>query len=146
MGRTSLTVTIHVDGGSRGNPGPAGAGVVVRSADDGTVLFEGGYYLGRATSNVAEYHGLLRGLTRAADLNAEEARVYSDSELLVRQMNGEYRVRSAGLKPLFQQARQLCGRFRRISFTHVRREQNTDADRLANRAMNLQADVEDAAK
>ena len=144
MGRKRLAVTIHVDGGSRGNPGPAGAGVVIRNADDGTVLFEGGYYLGRTTNNVAEYQGLLRGLERAAGLNADETRVHSDSELLVRQMNGEYRVRNAGLKPLFQQARQLCGRFRQVTFTHVRREQNADADRLANQAMDLRADVEDA--
>lgn len=146
MGPTpSVTVTIHIDGGSRGNPGPAGAGVVIRAGDDGTVLFEGGYFLGRRTNNYAEYQGLLRGLAKAADLNADTVRVYSDSELLVRQMNGEYRVRNAGLKPLFAQARQLCGRFRQVRFTHVRREQNTDADRLANQAMDARADVEDAA-
>lgn len=146
MGERELTVTIHIDGGSRGNPGPAGAGVVIRSADDGTVLFEGGYYLGRTTNNVAEYNGLLRGLERAAGLNAVEAHVHSDSELLVRQMKGQYRVRNAGLKPLYEQARELTGRFARVTFTHVRRELNTDADRLANQAMDLSADVEDAAR
>ncbi|MHC4715755.1 MAG: ribonuclease HI family protein [Planctomycetota bacterium] len=146
MGEPHLTVTIHIDGGSRGNPGPAGAGVVIRSADDGTSLFEGGYYLGRTTNNVAEYQGLIRALERAAALKADEARVHSDSELLIRQMTGEYRVRNAGLKPLFEQARQLCRRFRRVTFSHVRREENTEADRLANQAMNLSADVEDAAE
>jgi len=146
MGGTALTVTIHVDGGSRGNPGPAGAGVVIRSADDGTILFEGGYFIGRATSNVAEYQGLLRGLERAAALGANEARVFADSELLVRQMTGVYRVRNPGLKPLFEQARQQIGQFRRVRFTHVPRTENADADRLANQAMNLRADVEDAAE
>jgi len=146
MGGTALTVTIHVDGGSRGNPGPAGAGVVIRSADDGTILFEGGYFIGRATSNVAEYQGLLRGLERAAALGANEARVFADSELLVRQMTGVYRVRNPGLKPLFEQARRHIGQFRRVRFTHVPRTENADADRLANQAMNLRADVEDAAE
>ncbi|MGC9454563.1 MAG: ribonuclease HI family protein [Phycisphaerae bacterium] len=139
-----LRVRLEVDGGSRGNPGPAGAGVVVRDAADGQVLQEFGVFLGKATNNVAEYRGLLAGLQRAADLGAREVEVFSDSELLVRQMNGQYRVRNEGLVGLFEQARQLANGFAKCSFNHVRREQNTAADRLANQAMNLKRDVDEA--
>ena len=141
-----LSVVAHVDGGSRGNPGPAAAGVVVSAADDGTVLFEGGYFLGRATNNVAEYHGLLKALDAARRLGADEVSIRSDSELMVRQMNGEYRVKNAGLKPLFEQASGAARSFRKFDIRHVRRQQNVDADRLANQAMDLKRNVEDAAE
>ena len=143
MGETAMSVVIQVDGGARGNPGPAGAGVVIRSADDGTSLFEGGFFLGRATNNVAEYRALVEGLRRARALQAGAVEVRSDSELLVRQMTGEYRVRNEKLRPLFQQAQKLCRGFGRCRFTHVRRELNAAADGLANRAMDLRRDVED---
>lgn len=140
----NLRVRVEVDGGSRGNPGPAGAGVVVRDASDGQVLQEFGVFLGKATNNVAEYRGLLAGLERAAELGAREVEIVSDSELLVRQMKGQYRVRNSGLLDLFEKAQQLVGRFEECSFRHVRREQNTAADRLANQAMNLKRNVDEA--
>ena len=143
MKRDGLRVTIHTDGGARGNPGPAAAGYVVM-AEDGTVLLEKGLYLGRATNNVAEYRALLAGLSAAAELGAAEVRLFSDSELLVRQMNGQYRVRDAKLKPLWSEAAALAGGFARYTFGHFRREHNRHADRLVNRALDLKRDVEDA--
>jgi ribonuclease HI len=145
MTEPALSVIIHTDGGSRGNPGLAGAGVVIRDSQDGQTLFEGGYFLGKATNNVAEYRGVLEALSLAADLGAARVLVRSDSELLVRQMNGQYKVRNAGLKPLHEQASLLAARFDRCRFEHVRREQNHDADRLANLAMDRKANVESAA-
>ncbi len=138
-----MNVIINIDGGSRGNPGPAGAGVVIRAADDGTVLQQAGVFLGRATNNVAEYRGLIEGLSRAATLGATQVEVVSDSELLVRQMNGQYRVKNEGLKPLYEEANQLARQFKKFSIRHVRREQNTLADEMANRAMNLKRTIEE---
>jgi probable phosphoglycerate mutase len=133
-------LTVFIDGGSRGNPGPAAAGVVVTTAD-GAVLHEAGIYLGRATNNVAEYRGLLAGLEAAAAGGATEVEVISDSELLVRQMTGQYRVKNVGLAPLAEQARRLASRFTACAFRHVRREQNLRADRLVNQALDLRANV-----
>ena len=144
-GDTGICLKVYTDGGSRGNPGDAAAGVVVRSADDGTVLREEGIFLGRATNNVAEYRALLAGLAAAADLSAAQVEVFSDSELMVRQMNGEYRVRNAGLRPLFAQAQELVGRFARFAIRHIPREENALADELAGRAMNVRRNVGDAA-
>ncbi len=138
-----MNVIINIDGGSRGNPGPAGAGVVIRAADDGTVLQQAGVFLGKATNNVAEYRGLIEGLLRAATLGATQVEVVSDSELLVRQMLGQYRVKNEGLKPLYEEAKQLARQFQKFSIRHVRREQNTLADEMANRAMNLKQTVEE---
>ena len=146
MKRDDLRIKVEIDGGARGNPGPAGGGVVVRDAADGTILHEAGIFLGRATNNVAEYRSLLYALKAAGDLAAAEVDVLSDSQLLVRQMNGEYQVKNAGLKPLFEKAQMLAGRFRRVSIRHVRREENLHADRLANQAINLKQDVQDAAR
>jgi len=140
-----LRVVVYVDGGARGNPGPAGAGVVVLDARDGAALYEGGIFLGRATNNVAEYRGLLAGLEVAGQLKADEAEIVSDSQLLVRQMTGEYRVRNATLQKLHARAQELAGALRRCTFRHVRREFNTQADALANQAMNLKRNVEGAA-
>jgi len=145
MGKMPLRVIVHIDGGSRGNPGLAGAGVVVTDASDNMDLYEGGVFIGRATNNIAEYRGLLAGLTAARDLKADQVEIVSDSELLVRQMTGMYRVRNAGLQPLYRQAKALAGGFETCTFRHVRREQNTRADALANRAMDLRRNVEDAA-
>ncbi|MFW6061539.1 MAG: ribonuclease HI family protein [Planctomycetota bacterium] len=136
-------VTVHIDGGSRGNPGPAAAGVVVRADDDGTILHESGSFLGRATNNVAEYNGLLVGLQQALALGAKRARVYSDSQLMVRQINGQYRVKNAGLRPLYNKALQLSRQFESFSIDHVRREQNAEADKLVNDALNAKASVGD---
>lgn len=141
-----LRVKIHVDGGARGNPGPAGAGVVIRDAADGQILHAAGYFLGSATNNVAEYTGLLRALETALQLGATEAQVCSDSELMVKQLNGVYRVKNEGLRPLFAQAQALRGRFRMFDIRHVYREQNKDADALVNKAIDARRNVEDASR
>ena len=138
-----LCLVAHTDGGSRGNPGPGAAAYVLRDAEDGTVLAQEGIYLGKTTNNVAEYRGLVGALESAVKLGAQEVTVLSDSELLVHQMNGQYRVRNAGLVPLYEQAKRLAGRLERCVFQHVRREANDEADRLANRAMDLRRNVQE---
>ncbi len=144
MNKKTLSVLINIDGGARGNPGPAGAGVIIKTADDGTVIFEGGFFLGKATNNVAEYHGLLEGLAAADKLQADVVEVLSDSELMVRQMNGQYRVKNAGLKPLYERACRLRDKFSSFTIRHIPREQNKAADKLVNQAINLKSNVEDA--
>jgi ribonuclease HI len=127
------SATANVDGGSRGNPGPAGYGVrIIR--DDGTVV-DLKESIGIATNNIAEYNGLLAALRWAVDEGVRSLHVKADSELMVRQMRGEYRVKNPGLQPLYEEARRLADRVGRVTFEHVRREHNTDADRLANEAM-----------
>lgn len=123
----------HIDGGSRGNPGPAGYGVHIERAD-GTIV-ELKEQVGVATNNVAEYRGLLAALAWAASHRIAQLHVRSDSLLLVKQMRGEYKVKHAGLRPLWQEARDLAKQIREVQFEHVRREFNKDADRLANEAM-----------
>ena len=122
-----------IDGGSRGNPGPAGYGVRIERAD-GTIV-ELKEPLGLATNNVAEYRGLLAALAWAARHSVDTFHVRSDSLLLVKQMRGEYRVKHPGLRPLWEEARSLARQIRAVQFEHVRRELNEDADRLANEAM-----------
>jgi ribonuclease HI len=134
---------LNSDGGARGNPGPGGAGIVLRRSD-GSVAARGGAFLGSATNNVAEYEALLWGLRAAAALGAKRLVVKADSELVVRQMRGEYRVKNEGLKPLFLQAQALRRRFESIEFVHVRRAENADADALANEAMDGRCEVGDA--
>jgi len=146
MPHNPLHVTIHIDGGSRGNPGPAGAGIVIRSRSDNAILYKGGVFLGRATNNVAEYSGLLAGLRAAERLDVSNVDVFSDSELLVRQLNGQYRVKNPGLKPLYRQALELSDGFESCTFTHIRREQNISADKLANLAISAETNVLDAAE
>jgi ribonuclease HI len=123
----------NVDGGSRGNPGPAGYGVRIEQ-DDGTIV-ELKESLALATNNVAEYNGLLAALRWAVEHGIGMLHVRSDSELLVKQMKGEYRVKNPGLQPLYEEARALVRQIGRVKFEHVRREQNKEADRLANEAM-----------
>jgi ribonuclease HI len=135
-----VSLIIHVDGGSRGNPGPAGAGVVIRS-DNGALVYEAGYFLGRQTNNAAEYHALIRALERAGQCGEHVITIHSDSELLVRQITGEYQVKSPTLAPLYRQVQTLLVRAGRWSLRHVRREQNTRADELANLAMDARRDV-----
>lgn len=127
-------MTAYIDGGSRGNPGPAGFGVQIVDAD-GAVVAELHGALENTTNNVAEYNGLLAALAWAVDHGQTALHIRSDSELLVRQLRGEYRVKHPGLQPLYQDARALVSRIGRVSFEHVRREFNKDADRLANLAM-----------
>jgi ribonuclease HI len=124
--------TANIDGGSRGNPGPAGYGV--RIERDGTIVDLKGF-IPNATNNVAEYNGLLAALGWAAENQVSTLHIRSDSELLVKQMRGEYRVKNPGLLPLFEEARRLVRRIGHVRFEHVRREFNKDADRLANEAM-----------
>jgi ribonuclease HI len=135
-----MGLILNIDGGARGNPGPAGAGVVLRD-EAGALLHESSWYLGRQTNNAAEYHALIRGLQRAARCAPQPVTVYSDSELLVRQLTGEYQVKSPGLAPLFREAQVLLLKLQRWNIRHVRREQNSRADELANLAMDRQADV-----
>jgi ribonuclease HI len=125
--------TANIDGGSRGNPGPAGYGVHIEQAD-GTIV-ELKEFIGTTTNNVAEYTGLLAALRWAAEHGASPLLIRSDSELLVKQLRGEYRVKNPGLQPLYEEARALIRRIGRVTFDHVRREFNKDADRLANEAM-----------
>ena len=146
MGVMSLQVTVYIDGGARGNPGPAGAGVVILDRADGQPLYEGGVFLGRATNNVAEYSGLLTGLEVSARLGASEVEIVSDSELLVRQMTGVYRVKNPGLQKLYGKAQELLKAFSHCTFRHVRREHNVRADALVNQAIDLKRNVESAAE
>src|SRR5580704_12411722 len=124
----------NVDGASRGNPGPASYAVVVRGPD-GATRFEVGKYLGRATNNVAEYYGLITALDYAAAQGIDRLLVRSDSELLVRQMQGRYKVNSPDLRPLYERARKLAHGLAYFAIEHVRRELNREADELANIAL-----------
>jgi len=127
-------ITAHVDGGARGNPGPAGYGAVITD-DMGQTLAELYEGIGISTNNVAEYRGLIAALEWAAQHGHRRLHVKSDSELIVRQMLGTYRVKNEGLLPLYQQARHLAARVGHVTFEHVRREHNKEADRLSNLGM-----------
>jgi ribonuclease HI len=135
-----VDLIVHVDGASRGNPGPAGAGVAIR-ATDGTLIHEGAYYLGHQTNNAAEYYALIHALQRAARCACDTMTVRSDSELLVRQVTGEYRVKSARLASLFEQVQLLLLRVHCWNIRHIPREQNQRADELANLAIDRRQDV-----
>jgi ribonuclease HI len=127
-------VVLNTDGASRGNPGLAGAGWVI-SSPDGDVLSEGGAFLGRRTNNEAEYEAVIRGLEAAIGLGAEEVALRSDSELLIKQINGEYQVRNDRIATLHDRVRELMRRLKRVDARHVRREQNAGADAAANAAI-----------
>ena len=129
-----MKATLWTDGGARGNPGPAAYGYVIE-AEDGTVLAAHGEAIGTATNNVAEYRALVAGLEKAAELGVDELEVVSDSELLVKQMRGEYKVKNERLRGLFEQASNLVDGLRSVRFTAVRREHNELADRLVNEAL-----------
>jgi len=126
---------IYTDGGARGNPGPAAIGIVITDEAD-NVVYEFSGTIGHATNNVAEYRALIHGLEQAARLQADEAEVRLDSELLQRQMNGEYRVRNRNLIPLAVRARQLMNSFHRCRITRIPRRENARADKLVNQALN----------
>ncbi|MEU8070617.1 bifunctional RNase H/acid phosphatase [Micromonospora sp. NPDC049151] len=132
-------VVIEADGGSRGNPGPAGYGAVVRDPETGEVLAERSESIGTATNNVAEYRGLIAGLEAAAELGAAEVEARMDSKLVVEQMCGRWQIKHPGLRPLAAQAAGLVGRFTAVRFTWVPRERNRHADALANAAMDAAA-------
>ena len=132
-----MKARLSTDGGARGNPGPAAYGYVLET-EDGTVLAAHGEAIGRATNNVAEYRGLVAGLEKAAELGVDELEVVSDSELLVKQMAGEYRVKNEALKALWEEASDLEQRFRKVRYTAVRRAHNELADRLVNEALDAE--------
>lgn len=136
-------ITVEFDGGSRGNPGPAGVGIVLRAAD-GTPLVTLGKFIGRATNNVAEYQALITGLQKAQELGAKKILIRGDSELIIKQMRGEYRVRHPELKPLYEEAYHLLHGFTEAKLEHNLRHKNTLADKLANLAMDRKAEVTDA--
>jgi len=138
-------IIAYIDGGSRGNPGPAAAAFVLNDTS-GRQLQAKGFVLGRATNNVAEYTGLIKALQAAGHLGAEKLAVFSDSELLVRQINGQYKVKSEQIRPLFQQAVSLLEQFKDWKVTHVLRGKNKQADGLVNQALDLGHDVELAPK
>jgi ribonuclease HI len=128
---------LYTDGGARGNPGPAAYGYVLE-AENGDVLAAEGKAIGRATNNVAEYSGLIAGLEKAVDLDVDDLEVRSDSELMVKQMRGEYRVKNEALRDLSLRADRLARQLGKVEYRHVRREQNELADRLVNEALDAQ--------
>ena len=129
-----MKARLYTDGGARGNPGPAAAAFVLE-AEDGTILDARGTAIGVATNNVAEYRALVDGLRRAVEVGADELEVVSDSELMVRQMRGEYRVKNESLRTLFLEATRLAQKIGNVRYTAVRREANELADRLVNEAL-----------
>ena len=136
-----MNVTIFIDGGSRGNPGPAAAGIVILNTDTNQPVLEAGYFLGRATNNFAEYQGLIRSLRAALDRGATHATIHSDSELMVRQVLGQYKVKSPDLQPLHREATALLRQLQQFKIGHVYRESNQRADQLVNAALDAQHDV-----
>jgi ribonuclease HI len=128
------SVTVNVDGGARGNPGPAAVAAVVRGPD-GEVLEEAGEAIGEATNNVAEYRALLLGIERARAHGAAEVKLFGDSELVVRQVQGRYKVKDANLRTYFLEVKEALTALESWSIDHVRREQNSDADRIVNEVL-----------
>ena len=133
-----MRVIVHTDGGSRGNPGPAATGVVIRAAD-GTVLASYGQYLGIQTNNYAEYSALLSALKKARELRATEVECVLDSELIVKQMNGQYKVKNPGLQKLFVAAYNAASHFTKVTYRHIRRAGNSAADAQVNAALDAAA-------
>ena len=129
-----MKARLFTDGGARGNPGPAAYGYVLE-ADDGTLLAAHGESIGTATNNVAEYRALVAGLEKAVELQVDELEVVSDSELLVKQMRGEYKVKNEALRELSEEAANLARKLGTVAYTAVRREHNELADRLVNEAL-----------
>jgi ribonuclease HI len=129
----ATSAVANIDGGSRGNPGPAAFGAHIETADGSITQIKG--FLQHCTNNVAEYNGLLAALRWAVEQRLQKLHIRADSELLVKQMKGQYRVKNAGLLPLYEEARGLIAQVGRVTFEHVRREFNKEADRLCNEAM-----------
>lgn len=133
-----MKAILHTDGGARGNPGPAGIGVVLRT-ESGEVIGEIAKGIGEATNNVAEYAALIAGLEMALERGVTDVDIYMDSELVVSQLLGRWKIKKDTLRPLAVKARALMGRFDSFTISHVRREANTDADKLANQGMDAAA-------
>ncbi len=130
-----MKLIIYSDGGARGNPGPAGIGAVLKN-EKGQIIAQISEYLGVATNNQAEYKAIIRGLEEANKQGANHVEANLDSELVVKQLNGEYKVKNSGLAPLFLQIHDYRQNFKKIEFKHIKREFNKEADKLANEAMN----------
>jgi ribonuclease HI len=126
-------IIVHTDGAARGNPGPAGIGIVIKKGAQ--TVAEISDYIGKTTNNIAEYTALIRGLEETLKLGHKTAHFYLDSELLVKQIKGEYKVKNEGLKPLFLHAKTLIGKFKVFSIEHTWREENKEADNLANQGI-----------
>lgn len=124
---------LFTDGGSRGNPGPSAIGVAI--INDNKIIYELGEYIGETTNNQAEYLALKKGLIQAIEMNIQTLAVFMDSELIIKQINGQYKVKNADLLPIYQEVKKLSANFHSISFTHVRREKNKIADGLVNKAL-----------
>jgi len=137
-----MTIRLYTDGGSRGNPGPAAIGAVLFD-ESKNCLGEVSEYIGRATNNVAEYRSLIEGLKKAQELNVKSLEVLMDSQLVVKQVLGEYRVKNAGLQSLWKEACALIKQFDQVDLQHIRRENNVDADRLVNQALDASAGLDD---
>ncbi|MBW7988506.1 MAG: phosphoribosylglycinamide formyltransferase [Planctomycetes bacterium] len=137
----SEKIVAYIDGGSRGNPGPAAAGFTLADSC-GTQLVGKGFFLGKATNNIAEYTGFLKALEAAKQAGAEQLTVFSDSQLLVRQINGQYKVKSENIRPLFEEAVKLLRGFKSWQVRHIPREKNKEADKLVNQALDFRRDVE----
>ncbi len=131
----SLALRLRTDGGSRGNPGPSGIGAVIEDAKTNVVLEECKRFLGKTTNNQAEYQAVILGLERCLARGATSVEVLADSELLIKQANGDYRVKNPDLQLRFREMKALVAKIGHVRFRHVRREENTHADRLANEAM-----------
>lgn len=133
------TIEIHTDGGARGNPGPAGIGVMITDGTKGAELGTLSEYIGEATNNIAEYTAIVRALeylaTLVPDTKGVQLAIKLDSQLVERQMNGVYKVKDAGLKPLYEKAKELVNEYASVTFTHIPRSENKAADALANQAM-----------
>jgi len=129
-------LVLYIDGGARGNPGPAGIGVVILD-ERGKKIKDLSKYIGEATNNIAEYSALLYGLEEALILRADEIKINLDSELVAKQLEGDYRVKDANIRPLFERALNMLKSFKSFEIKHIEREKNKEADKLVNRAINL---------
>ena len=129
-----MRLTINTDGGARGNPGPAAIGIVIKNAA-GDLLYAHGEYIGKTTNNQAEYRALLQAVKKAFELGGAEIHCFLDSELLVRQLNYQYKVKDKNLAPLFLQVVNIAQHFKKITYTHIPRAANTAADALVNEAL-----------
>ena len=134
-------IIAYIDGGSRGNPGPAAAGFTLADSN-GNQIQAKGFFLGQTTNNIAEYTSFLKALEAAKQTQAEQLTVYSDSELLVKHINGQYKVKSEQIRPLFRKAVELLNGFKSWQVHHIPREKNQRADDIVNRALNLEQDVD----
>lgn len=137
-----MNIKVYTDGASRGNPGKASIGIIIYDLD-GQVLKKEKEFIGIATNNVAEYKAVIRGLEISTELGATGVMLYADSQLLVRQLSGEYKVKNEGLRPLYQQVKELTKNFENFSANHIPREQNKEADKLANVALDCDSSFQE---